>query len=313
MAKKKTIKPKSVKPKRKESLYQKISKRFTKYNNSLPEEQKISLDRRRQIIKQSISPYFEGTSPSKIRVRDINFLILSEIVKQPPKSPELCNPLYINPSNYAQVIWFEIDEHLQKIIPDCIYVKVSAGDFGETNIFNTRNYNYYNKGVREIVENIREYASGQSIYPYFKGYLKVRPKKKDDKKADSYYIDYILFINDEPVTEIGARIIVDRAKLTQSKRIRKKVNSIIDKQILKLTKEKSKKTNAFRTLNSNKKKLNDIIYGRTKKEKKERATAQVKKVEALLEKYKAKKVITNKQYERQLKELGKEKKKIRKL
>jgi hypothetical protein len=37
----------------------------------------------------------------------------------------------------------EIDEFIRERVPDCIFLRVNAGEFGVTKIFNTRDYNYY--------------------------------------------------------------------------------------------------------------------------------------------------------------------------
>jgi len=251
---------------KKPTLYQQVSKRFTTINNSLPEEQKLSIARRRQIIKQQILPALSTTPKNKVRVKQIVGLIQGQLSTIPPRDPNLCNLNYISPNQYTDINWFEVDEFLQKRVPDCIYVKISAGQFGETKIFNTRNYNYYNNGVQEITERLRRDIGNKSGAAWYSGYQKLRPRMKNDGKADSYYLDMILFLaprggDGTPQSNIGSetRYVPENAKeKKQFKSLASKVNNKLDKLFSKLQKEKEARGRAFRQIRKDDKKLRKL-------------------------------------------------------
>jgi hypothetical protein len=245
--------------------YQIVSKQFTAINNTLPEEQKLSIQRRRQIIKQVLLPSLSTTPKSKLRVKQLKSLIITEVSKQPPRQANLCNLNYISPAQYVDVPWYEIDEFLQRRLPDCIYVRVSAGKFGQTKIFNTRNYNYYNNGVQQITENIRKEVNNMSG-AFYSGYQLLRPRKKNDGQADSYFLDMILFIStiggSNPVANVGQESRF-KPQGTQEKREFKKesgkVNQELDTLFNKLRKEKERKSRAFRQIRKDTTKISKIV------------------------------------------------------
>jgi hypothetical protein len=251
---------------KKPTLYQQVSKRFTTINNSLPEEQKLSIARRRQIIKQQILPALSTTPKSKVRVKQIVGLIQGQLSTIPPRDPNLCNLNYISPNQYTDINWFEVDEFLQKRVPDCIYVKISAGQFGETKIFNTRNYNYYNNGVQEITERLRKDIGNKSGAAWYSGYQKLRPRMRNDGKADSYYLDMILYLaprggDGTPQSNIGSetRYVPENAQeKKQFKSLASKVNNKLDKLFSKLQKEKEARGRAFRQIRKDDKKLRKL-------------------------------------------------------
>jgi hypothetical protein len=242
--------PKKKSTSKKLTLYQKVSKKFTALNNKLPEEQKLSIQRRRQLIKQGILPALSTTPKSKIRLKQIDEIIKGQIALIPTRDPNLCNLNYISPSQYQEIEWFEIDEFLQRRLPDCIYVKVNAGSFGSTKIFNTRNYNYYFNGVQQITENIRKEVDNASGSAFYSGRQMLRPKMKNDGKADSYYLDLVLYMQPKrgtamPLSPLGKITRYTGKNEQETKSIRKastKVNNKLDKLLGKLTKEDKKIT-----------------------------------------------------------------------
>lgn len=259
--------PKKKSTKKKLTLYQKVSKKFTALNNKLPEEQKLSIQRRRQLIKQSILPALSTTPKSKIRVKQIVDTINGQIALIPTRDPNLCNLNYISPSQYQEIEWFEIDEFLQRRLPDCIFVRVNAGRFGSTKIFNTRNYNYYFNGVQQITENVRKEVDNASGSAFYSGRQMLRPKMKNDGKADSYYLDLILYIQPKrgvatPQSPLGKITRYSGQSDVETREIKKastKVNNKLDRLLGKLTKEKEAKGRAFRQIKKDDKKLNKIV------------------------------------------------------
>lgn len=298
---------------RKATKYQIVSKQFTAINNTLPEQDKLSIQRRRQIIKQVLLPSLSTTAKSKIRVKQLKSLILSEIAKQPPRQANLCNLNYISPAQYVDVPWYEIDEFLQRRLPDCIYVRVSAGEFGQTKIFNTRNYNYYNNGVQQITENIRKEVNNVSG-AFYSGYQMLRPRKKNNGESDSYFLDMILFLTTRgtstPITTIGTETRFKPEGRVEKREFKKqsgKVNQELDNLFNKLRKEKERKGRAFRQIRKDTQKISKIVR------KVSTPQNQFKLIEAFatnyeralkkLDRYLAKGLISKAKYDKSIEEL----------
>jgi hypothetical protein len=156
---------------------------------------------------------------------------------------------------------------LQRRLPDCIYVKVNAGSFGSTKIFNTRNYNYYFNGVQQITENIRKEVDNASGSAFYSGRQMLRPKMKNDGKADSYYLDLVLYMQPKrgtamPLSPLGKITRYTGKNEQETKSIRKAsttVNNKLDKLLGKLTKEKEAKGRAFRQIKKDDKKITKIV------------------------------------------------------
>ena len=66
---------------RKPTTYNLILKQFTKLNNKLPEENKLSIKLRREIIKKVLLPQFKGVPQYKIKLKSLKGLIINEIEK----------------------------------------------------------------------------------------------------------------------------------------------------------------------------------------------------------------------------------------
>ena len=241
--------------KRKETTYNKILKEFTKLNNKLPEENKLSIQERRKIIRETLLPAYKNQPKYKFRVKKLRADILREVEKFPPK--ELCDLNYIDvDSEYALVEWYALDETIREVVPNCIYVKVSAGEYGETRIFNTRNYNYVSSGVNDIVENIRPDANDKSGLFIFTGIKKLRPRKRNDGTAENYYLDFVLFAaaRGEQLEIIGGDDTPVDYQLPKSRVNRKKktkVRNIIEAKIKQLKQKKDSRRRAKKTLEKN--------------------------------------------------------------
>lgn len=172
------------------STYIQVLKQFTKQNNRLPEDKKLSYARRRFIVKNDIIPYLRG-SRSRLTIKEINGHLDRIYRVQPTR---ICNPQLIPTDLYNRIPFYEIDIKLQRLFPDCIYVKITAGNFGQTRIFNLRNYTYQTSGVRKIVERIRRGLGSNSGTAFFGGYLRLRPRMPNNGDGENYYIEFILFI-----------------------------------------------------------------------------------------------------------------------
>lgn len=176
-------------------LYNFLLKQLGEQNKKSSSKQILGIESRRKIVSKLLYPKYKALD--KINIGDIRKDISSIVKDLPPK--EICNPLYLPESYLSYVEYFEIDNHIRNVLPDCLDVRVNAGYLGKTKIFNTNGYSYYTNGVRKIIENIRtELKENKSGIAYFDGVVKVKPNKKDDGTPENYFVDYVLYINDEP-------------------------------------------------------------------------------------------------------------------
>lgn len=247
-------------------VYNKILKEFTKINNQLPEDRKLSLGQRRKLISETIYPSYQGTPPSRIGIRSIRASIITQLEQIPPSIG--CDPNLIEPSTFASIGVFEIDEWITTIIPDCIYIKISAGEFGETKIFNTRDYSYIKSGVRDIVENIRQSVDDKNITSdlVFQGIKKLKRNKPNDGTPENYYIDLVLYIGDNPTADTQViEYEVPRNRETQKQKT--KIRNVINERLKTLSSKKRKRKRATKSHRKNVSELKNLKkrYKRTRK------------------------------------------------
>lgn len=241
------------------AVYNRILREFTKIDNQLPEERQLSVADRRKIITESIYPKYKGTAKSKISAKTLKGQIIYQIQRLPPK--ETCDPNYIDPSVYRTIDAFAIDEFLQTVIPNCIYVKLQAGNLGETKIFNTRNYSYNRSGVKKIIENIREFAQEMTSQLDWSGVQKLRPRKADDGTPENYYIEFVLNINGDAVADTTP---VLRKPPKERQKIKTKVTNIIQQRISQIRTKKKKVGRAKKSVSKTAQQLS-IIRKKIKK------------------------------------------------
>lgn len=230
-----------IKPK--QTLYQKFSKEFTAFNASLDKTKQLPLSTRRGIIKKLISEKFEGQSPYKVSKSSIFNALQKEYRKEIKAEKNAPNLLLVEFEVYALVNWFDIDDLFANVLPKGVFGKVSAGEYGNTEIFNTQFYSSTTTGIDRIIENVRE-ASNNTSNLVFAGEIDVRPDRKNDGKPDSYYLHMVLFINEEPTTPMrdsAVKLPTQKIKSTQTKR---KVNNEIERKIKELKKVKDSKKRA---------------------------------------------------------------------
>jgi len=290
---------------KKTSTYNRILKEFTKINNKLPEERKLSIKQRRTIIREQLLPKYKDVPQYKLRVKAIKASITKAYDKIPPK--ELCDINYLDPSDFGFVEWYSLDETIAELVPDCVYVKVSAGEYGETNIFNTRNYEYGRRGVREIVENIRPDADNSSGRFVFTGYKKLRPRKRNDGTPENYYLDFVLFSVDARGNETAygeaEQVEFEVPKTRENRKKKTKVNKIIESKIKQLKSKKDSRRREKKTLEKNIKQLQTLAKKANKRPTRTNEFQKYKqfnRTAELIEKYKTQAKITDKQYDRDL-------------
>jgi hypothetical protein len=236
------------------TLYNKILKEFTKVNNKLPEDRKLSLSERRRYISERIYPQYKGLAVSRVGVKAINVSIVQVLDTIVPK--EGCDVNYISPSIYSNVNWFELDDFIKEVLPKCIFIKIDGGQYGNTNIFNTLNYNYTKNGVKNIVDNIREFVNGNSgLDVSFTGEKKLRKGKTNDGTTENYYIDFLLVINSEPIREINP--VIFNVPKSEKKKVTSVKNAILSR-VKDLNLKKKRKRNARKTAIKNIDRLKNI-------------------------------------------------------
>lgn len=260
------------------SLYNKILKEFTKVNNKLPQDRKLSLAERRKYITERIYPQYKGNSPSRVGVKAIRLSVFQVLDTIAPK--EECNPNYISPSVYDGVPWFGLDEFISEVLPKCINMKVNAGSLGETKIFNTLNYSYKRSGVSDIIDNVREEMSNGSGAE-FTGVKKLMPNKPNDGTPENYYIEMVLVINETPIVELQP-IIFNVPK--EEKKIVTSVKNAINERVKQLNLKNKRRVKARKSAIKNVKKLKDL----NKRQQRSRNTTFKDKVaQEKLKQYKA--------------------------
>ena len=220
-------------------LYNFLLKRLAEENQNRPKKQQIGINRRREIVSKQLYPQFK--KEPKILAGSVNAAIRKIVTKLPPA--EICNPLLLSEAYLAFVEYYEIDNHIRTVLPDCLDVKVNAGYLGKTKIFNTRNYSYNGDGVRKIIENIRkELEENKSGIAFFNGVVKLKPKKPNDGTPENYYVEYILYINNTPEAD-DTGVIYDVPKNEKRKTEKKveKVRDYLSDKFYELQKEKRKR------------------------------------------------------------------------
>lgn len=216
-------------------LYNALLKELGSANAKAKSKQKLSASQRREIVSKELYPKFKGQS--KIFVRDVQRDIRTLIKGLPPS--EICNPLYLSEAYLSFVEYYEIDNHIKKMLPQCLDVRVNGGaNFGVTKMFNTSNYSYYTNGVQNVIEKIREEVENSSGRAYFSGIIKVKPRRKDDGNGDNYFVDYVLYLNEEPESNDEGTL----TRLPKKEQVKKeKVKDYLVEKFKILEKEKKKR------------------------------------------------------------------------
>jgi hypothetical protein len=219
-------------------LYSFLLKQLGEANKKQPKKQRLSIETRRRIVKEELYPFFKAKE--KLSIREIKNYAKKVISNLPPS--EICNPLYLSEAYLGDVEYYEIDNHIRTLLPDCLDLRINAGQLGKTKIFNTSNYSYYSDGVRRIVETIRNYmASNNSGEAFFNGVVKLKYNKPNNGKAENYYVEYILFINSE--SELDDTPVDFNLPKKEQKKVAK-IRDTLALRLKNLQKEKSKRIRA---------------------------------------------------------------------
>jgi hypothetical protein len=226
-------------------LYQKISKEFTKVNESLPENKQLTIQERRKYLKEELYPQFKGTHPYKVGVKRINESISKVYDKVIPSEATDVN--LISASTYDDVNWFGLDEYIKEVLPKGIFIRVDAGDVGSTNIFNTKTYNYKKSGVFKITEAIRKQIKNDSD-AHFTGVKRLREGKQNNGNPKNYFIDFVLVVGDTPISSLEP--VQYKVPKEQSKSVTSVKNAILSR-LKDLDLKKKRKSGARKKANKN--------------------------------------------------------------
>jgi hypothetical protein len=238
-------KSKKVKPKKRLPKKEKLgNKTYWAVYNILNDEINnrqlyYTFQEKREILKV-IYPQFKG---KKINPEDVKTVraVVNEYFSQ---QNDYYNPLLLPSAFLSGIFWFELDEYLTVQLrgeadPKDLRFQINAGDLGATPIINLKSYEYFSSSVNEIVENVRNFVDNASE-PEWSGIPVVRQGFTDDGKADSYFVQFTLYVNGQevPPTENYEYAIkeIDEGTLEQRRRRRKEI-AVRKKELARLRKE----------------------------------------------------------------------------
>lgn len=220
-------------------LYNLLLSEVSKINKLIPEDRKLSLKERRQLISKRFYPRY---SKKKGRVKLTSLRkSLDRSIRRLPKR-EGCDVLAIDRALYQDIPYYEIEQFVGEALPNCIYVKIEAKEFGHTNIFNTRDFNYYITGLSDITNRINEWVRQQNIsrsgaVPQYSGQINLRPKKSNNGDPDNYYLEMVIDVG--PRSEKSQLNIPVKKTRKSKKQQRQIVNKFIEGRLRKLKQQKS--------------------------------------------------------------------------
>lgn len=224
-------------------VYGRLLHEVTKINKRIPDTQKLSISQRRRLISETIYPKLKGKSYGQV---DWAAAITSIIYQLSKQNKDICDVTAVQANAYQDINYFEIDTFLTTTLPPCVFVEVNAGGFGRTDIFNTKDYNYYDSGVQHITNAInkaiklKQIPGGTDKVPKYFGELQIRPGHENDNNPESYYLTMILVIDEVPVEEVEPIKIPRTAKSERKKKRARETRKYINERLKRLKTEKSK-------------------------------------------------------------------------
>lgn len=227
------------------TIYNRLVHEVTVINSALPPDRQLSYKERLQLVSSKYYPRYKDTPPYKLRIKQVRSYILNTLRRR-AKKREACDILAVPASVYQEVPFYAVDELLSDTIPRCVFVKVSAGHFGETKIFNTRDYDYGSSGIKNITDNIHDYTDGKEIksgdLPFYEGNIQLRPRKQNNGESENYYLELVLVIRGDKAKALP-ELTIPAPKGKKAKQKRKKAQIQIRKRITGLPMNKTKSKN----------------------------------------------------------------------
>lgn len=232
---------------------------------------------KREILKV-IYPQFKGKKINPEDVKTVRAVINDYFSAQ----NDYYNPLLIPSAFLSGIFWFDLDEYLTtqlrgEVDPKDLRYQINAGELGATPIMNLKSYEYFSSSVNEIVENVRNFVNNESE-PEWSGIPVVRKGFTDDGKADSYFIQFTLYINGQeiPPTENYEYAIteLDEGTLEQRRKRRKEI-AYRKKELARLRKEAERQKKIKKTAVPTKKVRAEKTTAEQQKERAENINRQM--------------------------------------
>jgi hypothetical protein len=196
-------------------LYAKVVKAVRKELKA--QGQDVSYDEARKFATDNVYPKFKGQKAYKVKVKDIREATKEVFVPAPPPQKLYIDPRTIGEAEVTGINWFDIDGFLSGDISPSIKetrairtnpekdlrLMVLAGEYGNTDEFNLKDYEYVSTGLQGIVETIRKNSQNITSEPYlsWEGYVGIRAGATDLSDPNSYVLQIILIENNQPVVE----------------------------------------------------------------------------------------------------------------
>ena len=179
-------------------LYNFLLRRLAEENKKQPKKLQLSIRRRREIVSKEIYPKLKAAGKYSLTQVSAE---LKGIVSKLPKE-DVCNPNNLTKPQLGNFEFYAVDGYILGL-PDCMYVRVNAGQYGITRIFSTRGYSYQSSGVSEIVEDIRLDALNNSGVSFFTPEVALKPNKAANIKiGENYFVDIVLNISGKRVQNV---------------------------------------------------------------------------------------------------------------
>ena len=214
----------------------------------------------KKFVKTNVLPVFRGLNPRDVRVKDIRELVKeslgyggTELEGIGDTTTQFFNPLFIDIGEYTGIMWADLDDYLDvdlRAVVDNkpLRVEVNVGEYGSTGVFNLQDYQYEATGINEIYEGIRTVLENDST-PEYNGEVMVRKGKQDDGRADSYILQFTLYVNGvqiPPTETLDESKGIEVPKETQAQRRARLKDIIARKKELAAQKRKKQKEKLMR-------------------------------------------------------------------
>ncbi len=263
----------AVKKKSKFPSYNQLVHELSEINKGRPADERHSFKALQKLASQVYQAYKE--KGQRVSLKKAREDILALYNKIPPK--EICDVNFLDPALYSQIDWWMLPYDLETKFEPCIWVKVTAGPYGDTKVFNLK---YYQTRHKSEVLDIKNRMTGELFSEaYYNGYIKLRDGKANDGNPDNYYLDFVLFIDDVPVSDTTER----KAAIPKNRKTAKKTEKISDYILDRLSKLKEKGRREKAAQRTVKKKFTELQQTTTKLKKK-MSPAQILVVQATLRK-----------------------------
>jgi hypothetical protein len=172
----------------------------------------------RKFTSQFVFSKYKGLPTSKIKAAEIRELAQKAIEENlkavpPPPKIEFVDPRAISETEVEGINWWDIDDFLKGAgSPNMFDARALRGsNFGKnlrfevisspterTGELTILEYDGVMDGVMDIIESIREATENKSG-PYFSGTVGKRAGRTDLNDPDTYILQFILYVNDQPV------------------------------------------------------------------------------------------------------------------